>query len=107
MKELSFVEPELKTFGTILKIRDFLIIKETPHIILDVLDDITGDTFVCCNKADIKQNKSQTIFKLKLEDKDNYTVMVNKADATLAVFYQDFMTMHKIIGGKSEALTTI
>lgn len=54
MKELTFVEPELKTFGKILKIREFIIIKETPHIILDVLDDITGDTFVCCNKADVK-----------------------------------------------------
>ncbi len=41
-----------------LRVRELLIIKDIPHIILDILDDETGEQFVCCNKADHKSNKA-------------------------------------------------
>ena len=47
------------------------------------------------------------VFKAKIIDKSNFAVFTLRKNATVAIVYQDYLTIHKLAGGKSDPIMTV
>ncbi|CDW91026.1 UNKNOWN [Stylonychia lemnae] len=98
---------EKSVVGKVLKIRELLTIKDKPFIVFDLQNQFTQEITVNVVKSDSTKNIIKNVMKLQLLDQENFNVLINRKDATIAILYQDQITRHKICGGKSQSIQTI